>query len=365
MSNENKTSNFQHRLKDYKDAIDQRISEYSADIASQTARQFGKYPSVVAESYLEFLGRGGKRIRGALVMAGYELLGGSDRAMITNAAMALEMIHAYILAIDDIQDRSMLRRGKPTVHEHLTAFHKREGFRGDAEHTGLSLALNAALQGVHAAQVILTELQVSDVQKLKAIAIINQTMITTVHGQTTDIVNELAQNISYEDVQHALEWKTAHYTILNPLCVGMVLASADCRDTDAIRDYALNTGLAFQITDDIIGIFGEDSQTGKSKLDDVREGKRTLLTEYALGHATVADKEFLRSCLGNPNLQVEEFDRCREIILSSGAFANAQQLAQKYIKDASMALDNCPKDWDPAITTFLRQLTTALIDRTT
>ncbi|HSD56221.1 MAG TPA: polyprenyl synthetase family protein [Candidatus Saccharimonadales bacterium] len=356
-------ADFRQRLLTYKEAIDADIEAYTPHVKRITKEQFGAYPSVVTDAYLDLLSRGGKRIRGTLVMLGYEMCGGQDRQMIVRAATALEMTHTYILILDDIQDRSKRRRGKPTVHEMLAAYHREHNLRGDADHTGVALAINAACAGLHAAQVLLAGLSVSDELKVKALGIVNHTMITTAHGQTIDIMNELANDVADKDVDQVMEWKTAHYTILNPLCTGMVLAGAGCEDTDAIREYSLHTGMAFQITDDIMGVFGDDSQTGKSIMDDIREGKRTLLTQYALEHADVASRERLKDCLGKEDLSQEEFDACRTVLLESGALKHAQDRAKYHVEQALASLDRNAHRWQPEPTELLRGIAQSLLKR--
>jgi geranylgeranyl pyrophosphate synthase len=256
-----------------------------------------------------------------------------------------------------------MRRNFPTVHEALADFHRKNHLRGDAAHTGISLALNAALSGGHAAQIILAGLRADAELRLKVIGIVNHTMVTTAHGQTADIMNELAENVARYDVERALEWKTAHYTILNPLCVGMVLAGAGCEDTDAIRQYALHTGKAFQITDDIMGVFGTDEQTGKSVMDDIREGKRTLISLYAIEHAVGADRALLLSCLGNDALTRDEFEQCQQIIIKTGALDNSRKLAAKHAQLALDALDNNKGRWSTEGMDFLRNLARGLLNR--
>jgi geranylgeranyl diphosphate synthase type I len=364
MNRENQTSaTFNERLTVYKQAIETEIDRYAVTIRSTTKKKYGLYPGLVTDTYLDFLQRDGKRIRGALVMAGYELCGGQDRKMIVRAAMALEMIHTYILIIDDIQDRSRLRRGQPTVHETLAAYHRSHKLKGDSSHTGMSLALDAALVGSHAAQAILIDLNVADQLKLSALGVVNATIVVTTHGQTMDIMNEVTKTASLEDIEHVLEWKTAHYTILNPLCVGMVLAGASCEDTDAVRDYALHTGMAFQITDDIIGVFGDDERTGKNRMDDIREGKRTLLIEYALKHASGTDKRQLEINLGNAGLTEEEFVECQRIIISSGALNNTQSAAKKHVIAAVAAIGDGRPGWHKSSVEFLKGLAQGLLSR--
>jgi len=266
---------FKQQLAEYKRIIDQDIARYGEHARKVTDSQYGRHPSVVTDEYLDLLSRGGKRIRGALVICGYEMLGGADQAMIVRAATAIEMLHAAMLIIDDIQDRDTERRGKPTVHVALQDYHTLLKLGGSGRHTGLSLALNAALTGAFAAEVLLAGLSVEAELRLKVIGIVNQTLITTLHGQTYDVINAQHPQPDPRDVAQAREWKSAHYTFLNPLCVGMVLAGAPCEDTDAIRDYALHTGIAFQLADDILD-------------GDIPDNKLTVAREEANAHVLQA-----------------------------------------------------------------------------
>ena len=136
---------FQKKLLEYKTIIDADIESYSKHGAKTTLQQFGTYSRVATDAYLEILGRGGKRIRGSLVMLGYEMSGGTDMKMVLEAARAIEMMQAYILIIDDIQDRSIMRRGGPAAHIILEEYHKQHHLAGEAAHFGIEIALNSAL----------------------------------------------------------------------------------------------------------------------------------------------------------------------------------------------------------------------------
>lgn len=353
------------KLAGYKQAIDADIAAYADYIWQVTSTQYG---SVVAEVetklFLDMLGRGGKRIRGALVFAGYEMCGGTNQKMIVQAARAIEMLHAYMLIIDDIQDRSALRRGKPSAHKMAEAYHKKHKLKGDAAHVGISLALNAAIAGAHGAQNVLANMDADPQLKLNALSITNRTMAITAHGQTLDIMNELVDLPDEADIERVLEWKTALYTVINPLHVGIVLAGGDCHVTNAITPYAGNAGKAFQITDDILGIFGNEKELGKTPGDDIREGKGTLLVLYALQHAAPADKTFLRKCLGNPELTEEEFTKCKQIIKNSGALAHAEKLSAQYLETAIKSLELGEDSWSAEGAEFLTGLALALQQRT-
>lgn len=359
------TKIFASTLKHYQELIEADIKEYSRYIQQFTLQQYGSNARLEIDAYLDILSRGGKRIRGSLVMLGYEMSGGQNRDMIIQAARAVEMLHAYILIIDDIQDRSLVRRGGPTAHISLGDYHRQAELAHESEHFGLSIALNAALAGGHAAQMILASLDAPEQLRLNALSIMNRTMLITAHGQTNDIINEVVASVSQQDVDKVLELKTAHYTFLNPLHVGMVLAGADCHATDAITDYAIHAGKAFQITDDILGTFGSEFESGKSPMDDTREGKRTVLTVYALENAEAADKNFLLTTLGNPNLTPAEFQRCKDILVETGALAFAKKEADKHVQAAIESLEKEQSRWNDEGVQFLKGLAEYILTRST
>jgi|AntRauTorcE11897_2_1112592.scaffolds.fasta_scaffold22328_1 geranylgeranyl diphosphate synthase type I len=357
-------SDFTQNLARYQNIIDDDIRSYARKIRQTTLQHYGEYARIEVDSYLSILERGGKRIRGALTMLGYEMSGGKNHAMIVQAARVIEMVHAYILIIDDIQDRSRTRRGGATAHVQLANYHKEQNLSRDSEHFGISIALNGALSGAHAAQMIMANLHTDEDARLKVISILNRTMSVTAHGQTYDIMNEVVAKVSETDVDKALEWKTAHYTFLNPLHVGMVLAGADCHATDAITDYAMHAGRAFQLTDDLLGTFGTEFDSGKSPMDDIREGKRTLLSVHALEHTTNGNKNFLIQMLGNQRLTQAEFERCQDIIKNSGAYDYTKQSAEQHVAQALASLQGHDERWSKEGIAFLRGLVSYLPNRT-
>jgi len=354
---------FVKQLQLYREAVEADITTYAKHTKKSTRERFGEHPAVVTDAFFDMLERGGKRVRGALVIAGYEMCGGTDREMIVRAATAIEMVHAHLLIIDDIQDRSATRRGKPTVHEMLKSYHTQQQSAVDAAHTGISLALNAAWTGGHAAYRIIAGLNVAPELRSNAAGIIADAIVTTAHGQTIDFLQELTGVADIESVENVMQWKTAYYTMLNPLCVGMVLAGAGCEDTDAIREYALHAGMAFQITDDIIGVFGTNAQTGKDSMDDLREGKRTLLTVYTFTHASPKEQDLLHRCLGNPQLTSADFEACKDIMRSCGALQYAEAQVDRHIAAAHASLDKAPARWGSAQTAFLRELAQSFAHR--
>lgn len=354
---------FKSRLAGYRRALDDDIATYSEYVRRTTLQQYGPSALLEADSFFEILSRGGKRIRGALVMLGYEMSGGTNHAMILEAARAIEMTHAYILMIDDIQDRSLIRRGGPTAHVALATYHREHGLAGESDHFGVSIALMGAISGMHAAERILANLDADPQLLLNVLSILNRTMLVTAHGQTNDIMNEVVADVHREDIDRVLEWKTAHYTFLNPLHVGMVLAGADCETTTAITDYATHTGVAFQITDDLLGTFGSEFESGKSPMDDTREGKRTLIVSHALENTTNGNKNFILQMLGNNAISPAQFERYKAVLSEAGSVAYARAEAKRHVQ---LALDSLAKEgyrWGKDGVQFLHALASYLLDR--
>jgi len=356
-------SDFLASLSSYKSQIDKDIAAYCEHALAGSHEQFGQYPTEAVKAYCELLNRGGKRIRGALTMVSYEMLGGTNTKVALQAARAIEMLHAYILMVDDIQDRSEIRRGGPTAHIILKNYHEQHYLKDDAQHFGESIAMNGFLFGAHGALNVLTELDCDAERKLAAIKNVNEHFIATAHGQSMDIFNEVLETVEESDVDKVLLWKTAFYTFMNPLQLGAILAGAKEVDLKKLEEYSLSAGRVFQITDDIMGIFSKEETSGKSPLDDIKEGKRTLLTVKAIELAPKADAYFLEQMLGNKQLTQAEFLRCREIIELSGALDYARTQAKNSVVDALASLNREKDSWGEEQAVFLAQLVQYLIDR--
>ncbi len=217
-------AHFQDQLDAYKRLIDSRIAQYCMALEAETAEHYGEYPLLSVKSFTDYLSRGGKRIRGALTIVGYQMAGGKDMDMIVDAALAIEMLQNYILMMDDIQDRSETRRGGPTAHIMMKQFHEKRHLKDDSLHFGESITMNSFVIGLHLAMDVLATLDAQPERILRAIRNVNGCFVTTGHGQTVDIFNEVVGEVSEEDVNKVLIWKTAYYTFVNPLQLGAILA---------------------------------------------------------------------------------------------------------------------------------------------
>jgi geranylgeranyl diphosphate synthase, type I len=361
--NKHTSDEFLSTLGRYQTAIDMDIAEYCRVTEAEVANEFGEYPLESVKLFTSLLSRGGKRLRGALVMHSYYMFGGTDEKVALKAARVLEMLQTYMLMMDDIQDRSDMRRGGPAAHILMRDYHAAHHFAADSDHFGVSIALCALGFGFHSAMVQLADIDVSADLIVKAMKSANQNYAITGHGQVLDIFNEVVRSVEEKTIYNVLEWKSAYYTFVSPLHFGAILAGVSNGRLDILKDYGLRAGKVFQITDDIIGIFSDEAEAGKSPMDDIKEGKRTILSTKALASTSGEDKDFFVSMLGNQYITEDDFDRCREIVRSCGALDYAGQCAQNEAESARSVLQVGLGDVSKEHIDFLYDILDYMIER--
>lgn len=267
--------------------------------------------------------KGGKRARGALTVLGYESLGGKNFEVILPVSCGIEMFHNFLLIHDDIIDKDRLRRGKPTVH---TIYAKKRG-----EHYGNSKAIVIGDVGAFLAYELLLSSDFSKERTLEAVSKLNEFLLKTGYGQLLDIDYDFKKQISWEEILKVRTYKTAYYTIVMPLTVGAILAGAPKSVLSAIESYGIPVGIAFQLVDDVLGVFGSTGKTGKSNLSDIREGKKTFLYAKALERLSAPEKKFLKRWYGAADVGKKQVREVRKIMVSSGALDYSQKLAGRLV----------------------------------
>lgn len=291
------------------------------------------------KAFCDVLLRGGKRLRGVLVMQSYYALGGEDDVVALGAARVFEIIQTSLLVVDDIADHSSTRRGGPAAHKQLGKWARDHHLKGSAEHYGLSQAMNIAYEGINRATIELLKLPVDAEVARHACRWFQENIATTVRGQIDDIYNESTpHHVSLEAIENVMEQKSAYYTVLSPLELGAQLAGAS-KLPQSLRDYSLAAGKAFQTADDILGTFGAEKATGKGSNDDIREGKVTLLVHYAYEKAGTDQKKVLDPVLGDHQASIKKCDEVREIFEETGALEATKKRLAHYEKEALAALD--------------------------
>jgi geranylgeranyl pyrophosphate synthase len=324
------------KLLKHKAAIDDDLVRMSAGWRKEWEQKYTPVTLEVLDCVIDFLNRGGKRVRGALAMESYYLHGGTNNDVAIGAARVIELVQAYLLIMDDIQDKSAMRRGGKTVHIQLAEGHN--------DHYGIAQGLNAEMLVNHRAMSELMSLPASDADKIRAAKLLNEDISVTIVGQINDIYNQVAPNMKRETIIDTLTWKTAYYTFVSPLELGACLAGREQLD-ERLHEYALNAGVAFQISDDILGVFGDSFEVGKSADDDIREGKATLLAAHAYEHADTEQLKILENILGKSDASNDECGQVRDVFAATGAREYATQTAQEYADKAEAALGETPEDF--------------------
>ena len=283
-------------------------------------------PVTNAISYLEsFVLDGGKRIRPLYAWAGFigarGLEGTESPQAMLRAATSLEFIQACALIHDDIVDASDTRRGNPTVHRGVAARHRELGFHGDADFFGQSLAILVGDMALVWAEDMLQDSGLSPEALARARAPWRAMRREVIGGQMLDICLEAEGSEDATLADSVNRFKTAAYTIERPLHLGAAIAGAPEKLVAAFRGYGQDIGVAFQLRDDLLGVFGDPAVTGKPAGDDLREGKRTVLLSLALQRADASDPAAaaeLRRLIGQTE-DPAEIARMAQIIADSGA----------------------------------------------
>jgi geranylgeranyl diphosphate synthase, type I len=296
-------------------------------------------PSVApALDHLRGFLAGGKRIRPVLLLLGFEAAGGRDRSAVHGPALALELLHTCALLHDDVIDRAPTRRGRPTVHTAVADEHRVADWQGDAEGYGEAVAiLLGDLAFVYADELFL-EARVPDRTLLAAFRRFGVLREEVMVGQYLDL-HAATSGSGGRDVALAIATlKSGRYSVARPLELGAALAGAEESLLAGLRAFGDPLGRAFQLRDDLLGVFGEEATTGKSVSSDLREGKRTLLVAEALDRAEPADADVLRAGLGASDLTAAAADRLRAILDGSGARSAVEARVEAELADARRAL---------------------------
>jgi geranylgeranyl diphosphate synthase type I len=292
----------------------------------------------LGEALDEFLS-GGKRLRPAFCYWGWRGAGGdaSDPALdeaAIRAAASLEFLQGCALIHDDVMDGSDTRRGRPAVHHRFASLHRGSAWLGSPETFGVGAAiLLGDLCLSWADQVLLTSGMPAGALS-RAKVVYDEMRTELMAGQYLDLLEQARGGGSIERALRVVQYKSAKYTIERPLHIGAALAGANHELTAAYTAYGLPLGEAFQMRDDVLGVFGDPTETGKPAGDDLREGKRTVLIATALDRASDAQAAVVRTHLGDPALDTAGLEALRTIICDTGALAYVEQQIQSRLDDA-------------------------------
>ncbi|WP_363316502.1 polyprenyl synthetase family protein [uncultured Microbacterium sp.] len=334
------------------DRISTRLDAFVERMRAETA-DYGAEARAFVLAAADTL-RGGKRLRARFCHAGWAAVAGpagvgSEPDGLWDACAALEVFQSAALVHDDLIDNSDTRRGRPATHRALEARHVEAAWTGDAVGFGRSAAillgdllvawsddlLESGLSGAAHAEAVRAEYA----RMRRDVTI----------GQYLDIAEESAWSVS-DDAEHAeralrvVSLKAARYSVEQPLLIGAALAGADERQRAALRGFGHPLGMAFQLRDDVLGVFGDERVTGKPTGDDLREGKRTLLIAWTREALAAPGRRLVDELLGDPHLTADQIASLQAAIVESGALARAELLIADYAAEGEKALVDAPLD---------------------
>jgi len=319
----------------------------------------------VCDALESFLLEGGKRLRPLFAFAGFAATGKNVTPADIRAFTSLELLQACALIHDDLMDRSDTRRGKPAIHRHFENLHQQEAMNGLADQFGEAAAVLLGDLALVWSDHLLHTSGVSSDALLSALSVHDEMRIELMAGQYLDVREAGERSPSVDRSLRIARYKSGKYTIERPLHLGSALAITDANQRKALTNilsaYGLPLGEAFQLRDDMLGIFGDPSVTGKPAGDDIREGKRTVLMAMTLERADQVTSAKIQSALGREDLRADEIEEIRELITRTGAVKVVEDLIDGLLSNALTAANSA--EIAPSARELLIELASSAIRR--
>jgi geranylgeranyl diphosphate synthase, type I len=317
------------------DRVDARLAEL---LGAERARWVALDPDLAQpiDEISRLVLSGGKRLRPAFCHWGYVGAGGEldDQADI-DAGAAFELMHAFALFHDDVMDDASTRRGQPTTHALAAEQHSATGWAGESRRYGEGVAILVGdLAFVYADQLL-------EGASVEAMRVWNELRIELNIGQYLDIVGSVQRERNVVKAERICRYKSGKYTIERPLHLGAVLAAPEreAELTPALSAYGLPLGDAFQMRDDVMGAFGDESLTGKPVGGDLIEGKPTPLLARAVARANTAQLAVL-DLVGDPSMTTETVARIQQVIIDTGALDELESHITMLTESAVTSLES-------------------------
>jgi len=288
---------------------------------------------------------GGKRLRAAFLYWGYRAFGGQDSTALVRAAGAMELFQAAALLHDDVMDHSDLRRGRPTAHRAFAARHAQAQWSGSSTEFGLAAATLAGDMCLNWSDELFAGSGLPAEQLHRARPVFDTMRTQLMGGQYLDVLtsaqewDDLPYSERLDQCMRVIRYKSAKYSIEHPVLLGASAIGAPPEALGSLSDFGLALGEAFQLRDDILGVFGDPESTGKPAGDDIREGKRTVLVATALHHGTTAQARVVTRGLGDATLDADGIAEVRESLQASGAVQHVEEMIERGRGRAARALD--------------------------
>lgn len=308
---------------------------------------------LLCDSLQELL-TGGKRLRPAFAYWGFRSTGAAHNDEIVKAAASLELLQACALIHDDVMDGSDTRRGKPAVHRQFETVHSSGAWQGSATSFGVGAAILVGDLALSWADTLLCNAGLTADELIRAKSVYDVMRTELMAGQYLDLLEQARQETTATQARNVIRYKSAKYTIERPLNLGAAIANASDAHQAVLTSYGLALGEAFQLRDDLLGVFGTPEQTGKPSGDDLREGKQTVLIATARSANNAAVNTLIEQHLGDPHISIENIERLQDGLVATGAVDEVEQQITELTQRALAALAS------PLIETSAREALTQL-----
>ena len=332
----------------------ERESAYLSDIGSEL--------EPVADSIGHFLLDSGKRLRPLFAAIGYLGVGGGITPQAIKALSSLELVHVCALMHDDVMDASDTRRGAPSIHKQFEELHRTNNLHGRSAQFGVASAILLGDLALIWSAKMLHESGLASDQILQSLPIYDEMRVELMAGQYLDVYEQALASESLERSLKVARYKSGKYSIERPLHFGATLAPKYSQEQlNVYSRYGLPLGEAFQLRDDVIGVFGDPAITGKPAGDDLREGKRTVLIAITSSEVNSSQRNEFAKYFGQNDLDLRGVEKLRQIIVDTGALKRVETLIEEMTSNARNALNN--DGIAPQAKTLLEEMITAATKR--
>ena len=304
---------------------------------------------------------GGKRLRPAFAYWGWRGAGGADSDAAVSAATALEFLQACALIHDDVMDGSDTRRGLPATHRFFESLHREGAWLGSAENFGAGAAILAGDLCLSWADELLFTSDFDHESLVRAKRVYDVMRTELMAGQYLDLLEQSRASADVSRIRNVIRYKSAKYTIERPLHMGAALAGANESIMQSLSDYGLPLGEAFQLRDDVLGVFGAAEKTGKPVGDDLREGKRTVLVALTRESLPTSVAQLFDDLLAERDLTEAQISHLQQTIADSGALGKTQLMIEELGAQSLEVLHQI--ELEPSALAALEQLAKKVIDR--
>ncbi len=343
-----------------KSEVDGRLSDFY-DLKIAEASKIDPVYAKLLQDMKKFILRGGKRLRPTLMLLGYRAAGGKEIEKALDASISLEIFHNFVLIHDDIMDGDTTRYGGANITGVYDKRFKKLLDDKSARKTAESIAILAGELNEFFTFEVLTSLDLDPRLVFEMMKHFQKTLFDTGAGQQLDVMAGLRGDLNLSKIEKVNFYKTAQYTITYPMQLGIVAAGGNSKLFKLFAEFGSELGKAFQLADDLLGMFGSSRQTGKPVGSDIREGKQTLLMYYAKKLSSPLQWKAIETRLGKTDINIHDTKIVRVILEECGARAKVTVAADDHLKKSLLILDRM--NLDTELEDLLRNLASYCVAR--